>query len=394
MRDPESRMNNNGKRHHTRSMAHTKEHLLVIEPDDKLREMSSPSEVEQNQTKAEDEDEHVHGYGTVHQSTEVMRLLQQLMIKQDLILHENTQLKQEIATQQITINELSQAVRSIRGKNVEVEPKLMEPPTPPMSLTSHLTTRTAHEPELKLKEQAVKQLQTKRINQLLDSTPFSGSMSQEVSDWIEEFSTRCDELNFDDTQRLSVAVSLLKGNAKLWYETQKDSIDGWTTFRNKLTTFFQMITGTDHFQLEQKLYNRRRQQNELPMDYCHNMLKLCSKVNKHMDDETRLKHLTKGLDAAAQLHMDLKNPGTVEEFLQALIKHDKWHHEGKIPQSSILAPHHHQYTPRYSHATERQQHHQTASDPKQTTNTNSKGYSGCWTCGGTDHYQHECTKNY
>jgi hypothetical protein len=39
-----------------------------------------------------------------------------------------------------------------------------------------------------------------------------------------------------------------------------------------------------------------------------------------MDDETRLKHLTKGLNAAAQLHMDLKIPGTTEEFLQALIK--------------------------------------------------------------------------
>ncbi|CAF4617830.1 unnamed protein product, partial [Didymodactylos carnosus] len=191
--------------------------------------------------------------------------------------------------------------------------------------------------ETSLKEQAAKQLQSKRINQLLDSTPFSGSTSQEVSDWIDDFSNKCDQLQLDDAQRLSVVIDLLTGNAKLWYDTHKDTIDTWRTLKNKLTAYFTLVTGTDHFQLEQKLYNRRRQPNELAIDYCHNVLKLCSKVNKSMDDETRLKHLTKGLNAAAQLHMDLKSPDTTEEFLQALIKYDKWQEEEKIQQKATTS---------------------------------------------------------
>ncbi|CAF0770090.1 unnamed protein product [Didymodactylos carnosus] len=164
-----------------------------------------------------------------------------------------------------------------------------------------------------LRENAAEQLQSKRLNQLLDSTPFSGSTSQEVSDWIDDFSFKCDQLQLDDAQRLSVVIDLLKGNAKLWYDTHKDTIDNWDTLKNKLMTYFTLVTGTDHFQLEQKLYNRRRQPNELAIAYCHNVLKLCSKVNKYMDEETRLKHLTKGLNAAAQLHMDLKSPDTTED---------------------------------------------------------------------------------
>ena len=78
-----------------------------------------------------------------------------------------------------------------------------------------------------LKEQAAKQLQSKRINQLLDSTSFTGSSSQEVSDWIDDFSNKCDQVQLSDDQRLSVAIDLLKGNAKLWYDTHKDSIDNW-----------------------------------------------------------------------------------------------------------------------------------------------------------------------
>ncbi|CAF3342919.1 unnamed protein product [Rotaria socialis] len=155
-----------------------------------------------------------------------------------------------MATQQITINNLTQTIEAIQSS---------------------------------LKEQAVKQLHSKRINQLLDSTPFTGSASQEVSDWIDDSSNKCDQVQLDDAQRLSVVIDLLKGNDKLWYDTYKDTIHDWVTLKNKLTTYFKLVTGTDHFQLERKLYNRRRQTNELAIDYCHNVLRLCSKVNKYMD---------------------------------------------------------------------------------------------------------------
>ncbi|CAF4582758.1 unnamed protein product, partial [Rotaria sp. Silwood2] len=171
----------------------------------------------------------------------------------------------------------------------------------------------------------------------LNSIPFSGSNSQEVSDWIEDFDDKCDQLQLGDVQRLSVAINLVTGNAKLWYDTHKHTIDDWITLKNKLTTYFKLVTGSDQFQLEQKLYNRRRQPNELAIDYCHSVLKLCSKANKLMDEETQLKHLIKGLNPAAQLHMDLQKPGTTEEFFEALIKYDKWQEEEKFQRKIMTS---------------------------------------------------------
>ncbi|CAF2971230.1 unnamed protein product [Rotaria sp. Silwood2] len=184
--------------------------------------------------------------------------------------------------------------------------------TPTTASDSELTTSVTQSAKLSLKEKASKQLQSKRIDQLFNSTPFYGSTSQEASDWIEDFNNKCDQLQLDDGQCLFVVIDLLKGNAKLWYDMHKHTIDDWITLKHRLTTYFNLVTDSDQFQLEPKLYNRGRLPNELAIDYCHDVLKLCSKVNKLMDEETRLKHLIKGRNPAAQLHMDLKKPGTTE----------------------------------------------------------------------------------
>ncbi|CAM2714040.1 unnamed protein product [Rotaria socialis] len=161
-----------------------------------------------------------------------------------------------MATQQITINNLTQTIEAIQVSNALCHNVL---PTKTSSLiTAPLWQSTS-------------------INQLLDSTPFTGSASQEVSDWIDDSSNKCDQVQLDDAQRLSVVIDLLKGNAKLWL------------------------------------------------------------INTWMDDETRLKHLTKGLNAAAQLHMDLKSPATSEEFFQALIMYDKWQEEEKNQVRATLS---------------------------------------------------------
>ena len=391
-------------------MAQAQEMLLLSNANRKLK-------CEQQQKKCDDEVENREEPVVIQQPDEMMLLLQQLLAKQDLLLDENKQIKQKMETQQTTINNLSEAVKVIKDTKTLCQNSL---PTDPSSLSktalsSQLTIPLVNNAASNLKEQAAKQLQSKRINQLLDSTPFTGSSSQEVSDWIEDLSNKCDQVQLDDDQRLSVAIDLLKGNATLWYDTHKDAIDNWITLKNKLTAYFQLVTGTDQFQLEQKLYNRRRQTNELAIDYCHNVLKLCSKVNKYMDDDTRLKHLIKGLNAAAQIHMDLKSPETTEEFLQALVKYDKWQEEGKIQQRSTTSFDHRSNIPtravqhprvqqeqcssiprqQYNHASQQHQsHYPTRGSPQTRHNNSEKNYDGCWSCGGMDHYQSQCSKNY
>ena len=286
-------METSGRTHHTRSMAGAQEFTSLTDSERKV--------------KPDKEEEKGLGTEATYQANESMLMLQQLMIKQDVLLEENKQLRQEMAAQRTIINNLSKAVETIQEtKPLGQNTSGIKLPTTATDSLLQPTASTNKNEETHLKEQAAKQLQSKRINQLLDSTPFTGSSSQEVSDWIEDFVGKCDQLRLDDAQRLAVAIDLLRENAKLWYDTHKDTINSWTTLKCKLTSYFQLVTGTDHFQLEQKLYNRRRQTEELAIDYCHNVLKLCTKVNKEMDEKIRLRHLQKGLDSAAQRHMDLK----------------------------------------------------------------------------------------
>jgi hypothetical protein len=380
-------------------MTNKEELLSLPDPDRKLKHEPPPSYIDKQHLTTNDQDDNKQGSVVIQQPNEMMLLLQQLLAKQDLMLDENRQLKEEMTTQQITINNLSQAVEAIQGTTIlrqhllPNDPSSLSITTPSPPLKLPLVTHAAPS----LKEQAAKQLQSKRINQLLDSTPFTGSSSQEVSDWIDDFSNKCDQVQLDDDQRLSVAIDLLKGNAKLWYDTHKDTINSWIALKNKLTAYFQLVTGTDQFQLEQKLYNRRRQTNELAIDYCHNVLKLCSKVNTNMDEETRLKHLTHGLNAVTQIHMDLKSPETTEKFLQALNKYDKWQEEEKSQHRTTTSFNHRKTTTKqqYNYSPQQHQpHYPTDGSPQTRHNTSEKSYDGCWSCGGMDHYQYQCSKNY
>ncbi|CAF0836911.1 unnamed protein product [Didymodactylos carnosus] len=125
-----------------------------------------------------------------HQPNEIMLLLQQLLAKQDLLLDENKQLKQEVATQQITINNLSQAVEAIQGtkiscQNISVTKSSSAPTTASVSELAPPVIKSA---ELSLKKKASKQLQSKQSDQLIKKPLFSEFFPQYVSNEIDDFS--------------------------------------------------------------------------------------------------------------------------------------------------------------------------------------------------------------
>ena len=111
-----------------------------------------------------------------------------------------------------------------------------------------------------------------------------------------------------------------------------------------------------------------------------------------MDDVTQLKHLTKGLNAAGQIHMDLKSPETTEEFLEALIKYGKWQEEGNIQQRmqySLIQQEQYSVIPqqRHNYSSQQQQPlYPTRGSSQARQNNSEKNYGGCWSCGDIDHY--------
>ncbi|CAF1310440.1 unnamed protein product [Adineta ricciae] len=404
-------MAENKKQHYTRSVANSQEFKLLADDQQKMSHGSNSVNQDLLEFKQVEEAKAEQDSVTElqRQPMGMAEMMHQLLNKQDRLLEENKQLRQEMALQQSTISYLHETITTMRHSQMNDHNDQNEKSSP--------TSNSISAVDQGVKEQTTKQLQSKRIKQLLDSKAFSGSTSQEISDWIEDFEDKCDDLALEGAQRFSVAVGLLADNAKLWYDTQKDTIKDWETLKTKLSAYFKLITGTDQFELQQKLHNRRRRNDEPAIDYCHQTLKLCSKVDKNMDEMTRIKHLGKGLDTDTRLHMDLKNPNTTEEFLQALIKYEKWKGEKQQPQKGTFTnrrksffnrtpeqpamtkqqedgeiPNQQQQQQQQSQSQHNLTHYQRADSNK--IQYNRKTYEGCWTCGDMDHYKAECPKNY
>lgn len=244
-----------------------------------------------------------------------------------------------------------------------------------------------------------KTLLAKRIGQLLDFEPMTCKMEQDVGDWLELFEDRCDRLSLSDVQKYSIVQDLLKGGAKLWFDTHKSIILNWTSFKEKIIAHFELVMGIDSFNRYKLLYNRRRAPNESAVDYVHNMVKLCRKADHHMTESTRIKHLLEGLNLKEKSYVEIRNPNTTERFMQVLIECDRvTFEEGKRPkpwmrhqtteQSSTNAAGTTTETNKTVAATEsmNQDRHESIRQSDRRNNV-------CWTCGAADHYRHACPKN-
>lgn len=353
----------------------------------------------------------------IQQQNKIMLLLQQVIFKQDMLLEENRKLKHEMEDQQLTINSLTIAIGNLQGaKASEPDPRSNVRPAATTSQQQHVQQLTESV------SQATKQLQGKRITKLLEITPFTGLPDEDVDDWLTEFDKRCEDVQLEGEQRLSVARDLLKGTAKLWNETYEKTINDWQTFKRKITAHFMLVSGIDQFTLGQKLYNRQQQPNEDGMSYFHSMIRLCSKVNPSMDDTTRVKHLIKGLSMETKMYMEVTKPQNTDDFLQALVKLEQLLAEklaiktknvsnrppGQQPSTTYVndsrwtrevqpqqMPTAVTRTPRnsFQRYPGRDRNYDEQQDSR--NNYSQQQYGSCYACGARDHFARNCpSKNY
>ncbi|CAF3372323.1 unnamed protein product [Rotaria socialis] len=72
-------MNNNERKHHTRSMAQKQEFSSLTDSEHKVRRGSSQSYIEQQQIRMDDQDENKQAQMDIQQSNKMMLLMQQLL---------------------------------------------------------------------------------------------------------------------------------------------------------------------------------------------------------------------------------------------------------------------------------------------------------------------------
>jgi hypothetical protein len=330
-------MDNGSRQYHTRSNVSSQELTSMLKEERKPRSATLLAQIGEAELTAEkkieeklkigqpDEQLEIHGLKQAAdvkpescQHNEMLILLQQVLQKQDILLGENQKLKNDLIRQQTIIDNLSIAMQTLQVTDAARREAI--------DYHSLLSTTNRQHPSQPLNTfalQAAKQLQTKRITKLLETSPFTGSTEEDAEEWFAKLERKYQDVQLDYDQRSSITRELLAGSAKLCNDTYGKRIEDWQTFKAKIIAHCSLILGNDQFKLGQQLYSRQQKVHEDAMTYFHSVSRLCFKVNRNMDEMTRIKHLTKGVRADARIYMELKNPATAEDLLQSLIKFER-----------------------------------------------------------------------
>jgi hypothetical protein len=252
-------------------------------------------------------------------------------------LENDRQVNDRLQEHEIAINKLTKLFDRLNLMNntissIEPTTSLLVPSTVCTQL--HTTSTT---------DETTKHLRSKQMSQLFESTPFSGSRTQDVVDWLDEFNGKCNNIKLDNTHRLSVARGLMTGDAKLWEDTVKNTLIDWKTFQQKLTTYFQLACGIDCFSFGEQLYTRQQQLHESATHYYRDVMRLCSKVDINMDNNTRLKHLYRGLRRETKVTMDIRKFNDPDEFSQELVRLEQLQKDFETEEQQPYQQHHQQH---------------------------------------------------
>lgn len=123
---------------------------------------------------------------------------------------------------------------------------------------------------------------------------FSGTSTDDVNDWLVHYERVSRHNLWDNTIKLANVVFFLHETALRWFDNHQEEIISWDTFRTALGNVFGNAE-----RKKQHVHERLSQQfqaaNETSTAYIEDILHLCRRVNPHMSEENRLRHLFKGI---------------------------------------------------------------------------------------------------
>jgi hypothetical protein len=142
------------------------------------------------------------------QPNEIILVLQQLLVKQNLLLDENKQLNRELKEQQIIINNLSQTVEAIQENQMSCE---NIPPDQQISTSfiSKAAVPVIDDKKRDSEEQDVKDVQFQEINQLMNYNLSSGFYSQDWLTRIGDYNHDCGHKNIKTSSVQSTFINII-----------------------------------------------------------------------------------------------------------------------------------------------------------------------------------------
>ena len=158
--------------------------------------------------------------------------LKELFQVQQQILEKHRQFQHCLQRHDVAIDNLVQLLNKLT-ETKNVIPSITPPTTTTITpLTASHSSSTSHT------DQSTKQLRSKQISQLFESTPFTGSPTQDVVDWLHEFNRQCDDILLDNAQRLSRGTRIDDGRCEAMDRDGARLVSGLVIFPEEIGCLF------------------------------------------------------------------------------------------------------------------------------------------------------------
>lgn len=142
---------------------------------------------------------------------------------------------------------------------------------------------------------------------------FHGDVYEDAEDWLDTFERVARYNGWSDDRKLHNVYFALEDSARTWYENHESNLSTWETFRQNLIATFP--NADRRKKAEASLRSRNQRTNESVRMYVEDMTRLFKRADPSMAEETKLRHLMRGVKQELFAGLVRSPLRTVAEFL-------------------------------------------------------------------------------
>lgn len=116
---------------------------------------------------------------------------------------------------------------------------------------------------------------------------------EDAVDWLSRYEEISRYNGWDDDEKLRSFGMHLEGTARRWHLSLLQAPNTFVDLRDRFLLAFK--PPNYDLDLETKLRNRSQGDDESVTAYCHDIIYLCSRVDRNMNEATKVQHLLRGL---------------------------------------------------------------------------------------------------
>jgi len=167
---------------------------------------------------------------------------------------------------------------------------------------------------------------------------FGGTLSENVENWLENFEWIANANMWNDNMKSIQLPLYFDFSAKSWYNSLDMEIKkNFTMLKGGLILAFKRTEPVSHY--FQELTERKQLENEAVDAYAYEKLALCTKVNRHMQENDRIQHFIHGLLPQIKGSVIISDPQNFIDALSSARKQEnalRYSKEAKTLSSPII----------------------------------------------------------